>query len=98
VPHYKLTARGLVPHDPRLPAAAQPAKLPPLRSTARWQRAARRQIRREPWCAECGHKGDEANPLTADHVVALAAGGDPWSPANLQTLCRSCNSSKGTLC
>jgi 5-methylcytosine-specific restriction protein A len=31
--------------------------------------------------------------LTADHIVPIAAGGDPHGP--LQILCRSCNSRKG---
>jgi 5-methylcytosine-specific restriction enzyme A len=40
------------------------------------------------------HPADpERNPLTADHVVAVAAGGHPLGPYNV--LCRSCNSAKG---
>ena len=33
--------------------------------------------------------------LTADHVIAESAGG-PTTLENLQTLCRPCNSRKGT--
>jgi 5-methylcytosine-specific restriction endonuclease McrA len=86
MPKYRMTSRGVVSYHDRVP---------PLRSTARWQRAAKRQIRRQPWCSECGHPGSPENPLTCDHIIAIAAGGEPWSPSNHQTLCRSCNSSKG---
>ena len=95
VPHFKMTPRGLVPYDPGLPASAQPTRIPPFRSTARWQRLAKRQIRRLPRRAECGHEGSPENPLTAEHITALAAGGDPCGP--LQTVCKRCNSSKGAM-
>lgn len=84
MPKYKMTSRGIVSYGDRLP---------PVHSTRRWTRAARRQVRRQPWCAECG----STENLTADHIVVLAAGGDPWSAANLQTLCATCNSNKGAL-
>lgn len=42
-------------------------------------------------CVACGG-GDD---LTVDHIVAVANGGTD-DPDNLQTLCRPCNSSKGT--
>lgn len=42
-------------------------------------------------CVDCGTWKD----LTVDHIVAEANGG-PTALENLQTLCRSCNSSKGT--
>jgi hypothetical protein len=46
-------------------------------------------------CVRCGADGTEPrNDLTLDHVIALSVGGDN-SLKNLQTLCRSCNSSKG---
>lgn len=41
-------------------------------------------------CAECGATGD----LTVDHIVPVSAGGTN-DPANLQVLCRPCNSRKG---
>lgn len=49
-------------------------------------------------CADAGFKclccGRADVPLTIDHVVPLSQGGSHWI-ANLQALCRSCNSSKG---
>jgi 5-methylcytosine-specific restriction endonuclease McrA len=43
----------------------------------------------QPYCSECG----AAEDLTADHVDALANGGDPLG--ELRVLCRSCNSRRG---
>lgn len=42
-------------------------------------------------CEWCGATED----LTADHIVPLAEGGDPWSLDNGRCLCRPCNSRKG---
>jgi hypothetical protein len=40
------------------------------------------------------HPADpERNPLTADHVTAVAAGGHPLGPYGV--LCRACNGAKG---
>lgn len=41
-------------------------------------------------CQRCGSSDD----LTIDHVLPFSHGGTA-DPSNLQTLCRSCNSSKG---
>ena len=53
------------------------------------QRRARATIAAHPWCEVCGATED----LTADHVTAIANGGDPLGP--LRVLCRSCNSRRG---
>jgi 5-methylcytosine-specific restriction enzyme A len=45
-------------------------------------------------CLMCGRKEPEIT-LTVDHVVALTRGGQNCA-RNLQALCGSCNSSKGT--
>ena len=42
-------------------------------------------------CASCG----ENHPLTRDHIVPLSQGGTDWI-TNIQPLCNSCNSAKGT--
>lgn len=44
-------------------------------------------------CAICGV--DTTNGFHIDHITPLSRGGSNW-PANLQILCRRCNSSKGS--
>lgn len=41
-------------------------------------------------CRKCG----KAGMLEADHVKPVHDGGDPFDPANLQALCRSCHFAK----
>ena len=53
-----------------------------------WQRLRRRVFVRDRYrCRECQRPGR----LECDHLVPLESGGDPWGPANLQTLCRGCH-------
>jgi 5-methylcytosine-specific restriction endonuclease McrA len=90
--------RGAVGHGcglgPAPPGSPGGHSSPPGLGGSRFRLAARRQIRRSPLCHECGHEGSPENPLTCDHIVSIAAGGDVWSPSNHQTLCKSCNSSR----
>ncbi len=81
-------ACGTPSTGPRCAAHARPG------STARgysstWQRISAATIAAQPWCARCGATTD----LTTDHIVAKARGGLN-DPANLQVLCRRCNSAK----
>jgi 5-methylcytosine-specific restriction endonuclease McrA len=90
VSRYRLADDGsLVPADGRRPRSAARR----YRDTSEWQRRRREQVAREPRCERCGHTGSRENPLTADHVVPLARGGDPRGA--LRTLCLSCNASRG---
>ena len=57
----------------------------------RWLAARRFVLERDGWrCRNCGRAGR----FEVDHVVPLDAGGDPYSPANLQALCRKCHHEK----
>ena len=62
-----------------------------------WDKRRAETIAAEPWCHTYPHcpypdAGSAANPLTADHSLALVAGG---SDSPLVTRCRRCNSGKG---
>ena len=57
-------------------------------NAGRWARVRRAVLRRDRYrCRSCGRAGR----LEVDHIRPLRAGGDPWDPGNLQTLCRSCH-------
>lgn len=56
------------------------------------QRRAAAAIQAQPYCADCGHTGSAANPLTADHERPLAHGG---KHGPLTVRCRPCNSRRG---
>jgi 5-methylcytosine-specific restriction protein A len=71
-----------------------------LYSTRAWQRLSARVLRawrgeHGDWCPGYGRPAHAASDLTVDHVVPLAAGGEPFDIANTSVLCRSCNSTKG---
>ena len=59
-----------------------------LYNSARWRHTRRRQLHRQPLC-KCG-----AIAVDVDHVQPIEQGGDPWNPANLQSLCRPCHGRK----
>ena len=57
----------------------------------RWQLLRLRVFGRDDWrCVKCG----KAGRLECDHVVPLHRGGDPYNPANLQSLCKHCHIEK----
>ncbi len=79
-------------------AARRPPK--PTRTGYGWHELKRRQSVVATWRAEHGdwcpgwqRPAHRAIDLTADHVLAVAAGGRQDGP--LTVLCRSCNSAKG---
>ena len=58
---------------------------------SRWRVVRKVVLERDGYrCRSCRYAGK----LEVDHVVALADGGDPWAPDNLQTLCRPCHIKK----
>jgi len=59
--------------------------------TDAWLQLVKLAIRQQPYCSVCGVTSD----LTGDHRVPLAKGGTS-TLENVQVLCRSCNSSKGS--
>lgn len=84
---------------------------PPITPPLFWQsHQARRAFRmklnggthtRAEWLALCAHYNNRClccrrkRPLTKDHVIPIVLGGSD-NIDNIQPLCRSCNSSKGT--
>lgn len=73
--------RLLRPPEPSRPSSK--ARIPPELRWEVWERD-------DFTCRRCGAR----RYLTIDHVVPESKGG-PMEAENLQTLCRSCNSSKG---
>lgn len=59
-----------------------------------WHRRAKQAIAASPICVDCGHTGSPDNPLTGDHPVPLARGGEQL-PAVIVVRCRVCNSRRG---
>ena len=68
------------------------------RSGPLWRRVRALVIARDRVCQVegCGQgPGDRSNPLTADHIVPVKAGGALYALSNLQAMCRRHNSAKG---
>jgi len=60
--------------------------------TSQWKKIRLQVLDRDGWvCAYCGRPAN-----TADHIYPRVQGGDMWALDNLQSLCKSCNSSKGS--
>lgn len=63
--------------------------------TANWHRLRMWQLKREPLCRFCKHKGIITAADTVDHKIAHKGNMDlffEWG--NLQSLCKSCHSSQ----
>jgi len=60
-------------------------------ATQRWRNPRKDHLSGTPLCARC-------NRLTAaaivHHITPIRAGGDPWDPANLESLCQSCHNAE----
>jgi len=59
--------------------------------SGKWAKLRITILDRDGWqCAVCNGPAQ-----TVDHIVPRVKGGDMWSPDNLQSMCKSCNSRKG---
>lgn len=59
--------------------------------SGKWKKLRIQILDRDGWqCVVCHRPAH-----TVDHIVPRVQGGDMWAPDNLQSMCKSCNSSKG---
>ncbi len=59
--------------------------------SGKWKKLRITILDRDGWqCVLCNKPAH-----TVDHIVPRIKGGDMWSPDNLQSMCKSCNSAKG---
>ena len=59
--------------------------------SGKWKKLRITILDRDGWqCVICHRPAH-----TVDHIVPRVKGGDMWNPSNLQSMCKSCNSSKG---
>lgn len=59
-----------------------------------WRRLVRIAIAMHPYCVDCRHTGSRDNPLTGDHIIPLAQGGQN-NLGNIAVRCRVCNGRRG---
>jgi 5-methylcytosine-specific restriction endonuclease McrA len=59
--------------------------------SGKWKKLRITILDRDGWqCAICHRPAH-----TVDHIIPRVKGGPMWTESNLQSLCKSCNSSKG---
>ena len=65
--------------------------------TALWKRLRDLLLAAEPCCRACALAGRIELAVCVDHIIDVAAGGEPFKTANLQPLCESCHNRKTAL-
>lgn len=103
--HYLATHPSVLAQKKQTTARWKRDHLENLRATESKRRAAKTlaggSFTPKEWDALCSKYGfrclccDKKKPLEADHVIPLSKGGTSWIH-NIQPLCKSCNSSKGS--
>lgn len=64
-------------------------------STRRWRRLRSAKLAEKPLCEVCEKRGRLVPASTVDHIIAIAAGGDPFPDLQgLMSCCWSCHSTK----
>lgn len=64
-------------------------------STNQWQRLREAKLAADPLCHPCSLFGRIVPADTVDHVVAIAAGGEPFPPLDgLMSMCGNCHRTK----
>lgn len=59
-----------------------------------WRALSKRQLQREPLCAECLRAGRVKPAEIADHITPISEGGARYDDENLQSLCKRCHNRK----
>jgi 5-methylcytosine-specific restriction endonuclease McrA len=59
--------------------------------SGKWKKLRLQILDRDGRQCLCGQPAD-----TVDHIIPRVKGGDMWASDNLQAMCKSCNSSKGS--
>lgn len=64
-------------------------------STRRWRKLRAAKLNEQPLCEPCFKRAKLVPATSVDHVVAIAAGGDPYPDLDgLMSMCVSCHSTK----
>lgn len=61
------------------------------RKGRRWRKLRAAHLDGQPLCQRCAAKGLTVAATIVHHVHAIADGGDPWDPGNLESICLDCH-------
>lgn len=63
-------------------------------NSKQWKDVRKAQLQKYPLCAHCFEAHVHTTATCVDHKIAMAVGGHPVDPDNLESLCQSCHSKK----